>query len=324
MILACLSRLGPQADQVVAKLSAFSRTRDLEVDFIDTMMHDKHTDALCPLSLDNLGLPVWEKHPNLPLEYGKKIEDGLIAWYSIGEYHERDLVLALATYLEVDLTSKFYEDLRIAKEITPRGSDPTVSTWHVATCNKSSQNPICEDRIYRYQVVDLLEDPDAGSVFLVVWTVLDPSEISGCPPPLQGFERKGCECTISRFTPMYDPDSGAYSGFYLSRANVSRPAPELFALAADISKEDLRDSSRIGNEQFFTKFRDHLSSPPDALESRMKSSSRNKLYTRVRERLNGLSPKAFNKGAKSRGLQAKPPSSMQRLGRICCCACGHS
>merc|ERR1712048_781540 len=97
-------------------------------------------DYLCPLRLDSLRLPVVERHPSIALWYGKRIQKGFIEWYSVGEYAGCDLVKGLATYLEVDLTSKFYEDLVIAKEVGK--SDAYTSIWHIATTNKSARNTI--------------------------------------------------------------------------------------------------------------------------------------------------------------------------------------
>merc|ERR1712216_305534 len=106
--------------------------------------------------------------------------------------------------------------------------------------------------------------------------------------------------TIYRFLPFVD--NGRCTGFRLARAGISRPTPELYALAASIDAERLRQSARERNEKYMGQFRNHVTFCPDLVE-RMKASPRAKLYERVRRRLpKSAEPKAYPRDGAPGGL----------------------
>lgn len=267
----------------------------------------KYVDFLCPLRLQDLNLPITGEHSSLPLSYGKRIKDGFVEWFSVGDYAGCDLLRALATYLEVDLSGKFYTEL----PFTPKelgASNESSAIWHIANINKVEQQNIREDNVYQYQVVNAL-DEEAGSLLLLKWSLVDDA-VCKRPAPLQNFLRSGFECTIYRFVPHYDPSTRTCNGLRLARANITRPPPSLYGLAAEIDEASLRDSTKIGNENFYTKFRTHLTAcaveDRARLEKKMKEGPRRALYAKVRKQL-------------ERG--PKKLSSLQRLGQICCSNC---
>lgn len=275
------------------------RAKDLESLLPDIVA--KYCDYFCPLELAHFSLQVKESHKELPLQYGKNIENGLIESYSVCEYPDRDLVSALAAYLEVESTAKFYEELVFAKKVDWGERNDTSSVWHIATRNKGPTEDICEDNVYRYKVVDAL-DQQSRSVVLVVWTMT--GELPAETAPAAGFMR-GFECSFYRFLPLWNTETNRYMGFRLARAKIIRPSPGLYTLFAGINEENLIESARMANENFRLKFDDHLQS--SELEQVMKSSPRAGFYRRMQARLQAPVP--------------KKATATQRLGKLCrCCS----
>lgn len=283
------------------------------------------SDLLCPFETTDLKFKVKEYHPELALEYGMTVEDGLVQYYSIGDYEGCDLVTGIAAYLEADLQTQFYEELVKAKEL---GRPTDISTvWRIQTKNKGGE--VCEDHVYRYEVVDAL-DERAESVLLLVWTLAeDSTQLRGgarIPKPAPGFSRSKFECNMYRFIP-FRSKGGKYAGFRLVRFGIGRPAKPLYDMVEMLDDESLRQSACERNEKFVGLFRNHLSTSKD-LAKRLKASPRRAFYERVREKTSVILPHGFSRlpqtGRPEAGLRPKDGQAPKRdwflrcLGCLCC------
>lgn len=229
--------------------------------------------------------PINGHNEALKLEWGFRLENGLIHATFSTEVSGNDIPRAVAALCELQLYGAFNDDF---VEATALEQDCMAndSIWHLVTHNKVLD--VRADNVWQVTVTDALEER-MGAVIVDLCTPEqeDISELRGTalPRKREGFSRQVFGHSAYFLIPMAT-DMGKEPSFRLVNYSVTRPAAKLAYVLTALPLFAQSRILRTGAERAVTRLKDHITmSNNKPLDSAMLTSPRAPLYEAIRKHL---------------------------------------